>query len=289
MLGNKTKLTIFLIFIILLSSALAAQGFYSRKLIVWPGGDGGTAKTHSCCTYDAKGVANCSFTTSEYCTQIGGYIGCELKSNNTNPTQEASISLKNYNTEATTTIPPSLTPTKNYPRYSPNKQTDPFIIKLMADIRASGIGDRKRDDKPISVDGTGTYVCHNFVDDLQQYLVHEAVDNDSKPYDTTFTAELIYYAGRPPLEGHAYVDIHKNGKVLFIEAQSGGTNEEIIFAELDVNIDGVITAHNNQQFFIDPREITERKGPSSDFATQINIYDSKAAAKAYGVLMEFEP
>ncbi len=278
MLSNKAKLTIFLIFIIVLSSVLVVDGFKRRG----PrggggsggGGDGGNSSGPLvyCCTYGIYGWSPyCFDTTTAECIALDGAFTCLDAVN-------ASISTTIAATGTTATSIYIATPTQDLIPY-PININDTFIVKLIDDALKSGIGNRIYNPGP-----SGTiYICDNFADDLQQYL-NKTLDSNGVPYNVTFTVVHTYtwHAWQRDLallqtegKGHCYVDVHKNGKVLFIEAQRTENGDIRIFANLDYTGNGKVTAHVDQTMQNHNDERTE-------IYKQINIYKSKAKAKSYG-------
>lgn len=288
MLSNKAKLTIFLIFIIVLSSVLAVDG--SGRRGPRNGGGNGYGSTSGpmiyCCTYGYNGTPNCSYTTTDGCIASDGAFTCLDVVNATSTTTTTIIGT---NTTTTTIL---FTPTQNLIPYNININdpiNDPFIGKLINDAFKSGIGNRTYYNGthyinitfPKGLKAPGTlYICDNFADDLQQYL-YRIHDSDGTPYNLTFTV-VNTYTWQRRLEllqtkgvGHCYVDVHKNGKVLFIEAQWTEAGDKRIFANLDSNKDGKVSAHVDQDMKNNRTEITE-------YYIQINIYKSKAEAILHG-------
>ncbi|MCA9277984.1 MAG: hypothetical protein H6815_04260 [Phycisphaeraceae bacterium] len=123
-----------------------------------------------------------------------------------------------------------------------------------------------------------TYDCDDFADDMEQEL-------ENNGYKATFTcvwligertywswSQLDYVTERIPIWGHAISDVHLNGRLVFIEPQTG----RIGLGWLDHDGDGVIeytTNHNNLW-------------APTDGELRIEVYESRAAAEAAGVIMD---
>jgi hypothetical protein len=109
----------------------------------------------------------------------------------------------------------------------------------------------------------GSYVCHNFTDDLERNLT-------AAGYNATFTAYWCYNNAGKPTIAHAVTDVHAlDGSLVFIEPQTGQ------ITNLDFDGDGKTEARTHHE---NAKKLT-------DDNCEIEVYDNKAAALAAGVPM----